>query len=237
MFNKKKILALIPARGGSKSLPGKNTKMLNGKPLIAWSIDAAKNSKYIDRVVVSTDSVGIAKISKEYGADVPFIRPNELATDTATSLDVIIHCMDWLKEKERTEYDYLVLLQPTSPLRNNLHIDRSIEKFFSNKKTQSLVSVTRVKKNPYWMKVVNENGFLDNIVTENKVCFRRQDLSDVFVLNGAIYVIGSKDLILYKGFNTPFTSYYEMDEEHSVDIDDLHDFMLAKKNMERLLKL
>lgn len=236
MFNNKKILALIPARGGSKGLPGKNTMLLKGKPLIAWSIDSAKKSKYIDRIIVSTDSMDIAEIAKKYGASVPFIRPSELATDTAASSDVIMHCLSWIKEKEKTEYDCLILLQPTSPLRNNLHMDEAIEKFFSDDKILSLVSITKVKKNPYWMKIVNKEGFLDNLLDGDKISFRRQDLPEVFVLNGAIYIIKNKDFISYRGFNTPFTSFYQMEDCYSFDIDDKYDFVVAEAIVENILK-
>jgi len=236
MFKNEKILALIPARGGSKRLPEKNIKLLGGKPLIAWSIDHAKKSKYIDRVIVSTDSLEIAKVSKECGADVPFMRPCNLATDIATSVDVVIHCLDWIKENEGIEYDYVMLLQPTSPLRDETHIDESIKKFFSDPKTLSLVSITKVKKNPRWMKIIRGDGFLDDFIKDGKACSKGQNVSDVFVLNGAIYIAKSREMRLYKSFITPYTSYYEMNEERSIDIDDQYDFSFAASIMEGLLK-
>ncbi len=237
MYKNKKILALIPARGGSKGLPGKNIKELRGKPLIGWSIDHAKNSKYVDRVIVSTDATDIAEVSKKFGADVPFMRPSELATDTATSTDVILHCLSWIKDIEKMEYDCLILLQPTSPLRNSKHIDEAIEKFFSDDRARSLVSVTKVKKSPFWMRTVNKDGFLDNFLKDDKTYSRRQDLPDVFVLNGAIYLIRPKDFASCKGFSTPFTSFYEMDDHSSIDIDDKYDFILAETIAEKILGL
>jgi N-acylneuraminate cytidylyltransferase/CMP-N,N'-diacetyllegionaminic acid synthase len=232
VFNGKSILAIIPARGGSKGLPGKNTKELAGKPLIAWTIEAAKKSKYIDRVLVSADYEDIINISKRFGADVPFTRPEILATDIAKSIDVIIHALDWIKENEKKEYGYLVFLQPTSPLRNFYHIDEAVEKFFSNNNTISLVSVSKVKKNPYLMRVKNKNSFLDNYLSENTTLIRRQDMPDVFVLNGAIYIIACKDLLHYKSFNTPATAYYLMKDQYSIDIDDEYDFVIAQALIE-----
>ena len=129
MYKNKRILALIPARGGSKGIKDKNIIELCGKPLIAYSIDAAKNSKYIDDILVSTDSEKIAEVAKKYGARVPFLRPYELATDTSTTLDVVLHAIDYVNKEEK-KYDTLILLQPTAPLRKTEDIDSAIEKFF-----------------------------------------------------------------------------------------------------------
>ena len=126
MIGNKKLLAVIPARGGSKRLPRKNILDLSGKPMISWTIDAALGSKYIDRIVVSTDDQEIAKISKDCGADIPFIRPLELATDYATSIDVVLNLIESL-ERNNEYYDYIMLLQPTSPLRSTKNINESVE--------------------------------------------------------------------------------------------------------------
>ncbi|CEO88250.1 acylneuraminate cytidylyltransferase family protein [Syntrophaceticus schinkii] len=126
MYKGKKILGLIPARGGSKGLPGKNIKPLCGKPLIAWAIEQGLASKYLDKVIVSTDDEEIAKVSRSFGAEVPFMRPGELATDAAKTIDVVVHALEFLKQRGGLEFDYLALLEPTSPLRKNGDIDKSI---------------------------------------------------------------------------------------------------------------
>ena len=126
MLNKKSVVAIIPARGGSKGLAGKNVKLLNNKPLISWSIQQCLNSQYVDDVIVTTDSSEIASIALEAGAKVPFIRPGHLATDTALTIDVIEHCHDYLKQSGQI-YDYIALIEPTSPLRKNDDIDNMIK--------------------------------------------------------------------------------------------------------------
>lgn len=126
MYNGKKILALVPARAGSKGLPGKNVRLLLNKPLIAWSIEAGLRSKYVDRVIASTDGEDIASVAGEYGADVPFLRPAELALDSSPSIDFILHTLDWL-QLHKDIYEYLVLLEPTSPLRDSEDVDLAIE--------------------------------------------------------------------------------------------------------------
>ena len=132
MYKNRKFLAIIPARGGSKGLPNKNIKNLCGKPLIAWSIEAGLKSKYIDEVMVSTDYKNIAYIAKKYGANVPFLRPSDLASDTATTFDTVIHTINFYRKIFKKKYDYIVLLEPTSPLRNDCDIDNMIKKVIKN---------------------------------------------------------------------------------------------------------
>lgn len=150
MYKDKKTLAIIPARGGSKGIPYKNIMNINGKPLIAYSIEAAKQSKYIDYILVSTDDDKIKEVSLQYGASVPFLRPEEISNDTAKSIDVVIHGINYLKESGE-EFDYVVLLQPTSPLRTSQDIDEAIEILIKNEK-ESLVSVCEVEENPVLMR-------------------------------------------------------------------------------------
>ena len=141
MYKKRKTLALIPARGGSKGLPGKNIMPLAGKPVIAWSIEQALNSRCIDKVLVSTDSREIASIARKYGAEVPFLRPKALAADTSSTFDVISHAVDFLR-KQGEEFDYIALVEPTSPLRANADLDRAIKSLIDHEdKADSLVSV------------------------------------------------------------------------------------------------
>ena len=149
MISGKSILAIIPARGGSKGIPRKNIKLLAGKPLIAWTIDEAKKSIYIDRLILSSEDEEIIRIAKEWGCEAPFIRPAELAEDNTPGIDVVIHAIDALKEK----YDYLVLLQPTSPLRKVEDIDRCIETCI-DRNVPACISVSETMNHPYWMKVM-----------------------------------------------------------------------------------
>ncbi|MCX6112252.1 MAG: acylneuraminate cytidylyltransferase family protein, partial [Proteobacteria bacterium] len=155
MYNDKKILAVIPARGGSKGLPDKNIKKLYNKPLIVWSIEQAKESKYIDRVIVSTDSNEIAKIAVDHGAEVPFIRPSELAKDNTPTIDVLVHLINHL-ENNGSKYDILLLLEPTSPLRKRGDIDNAMKAFIDNyKNADSVISLGEVHlENPHAIKTI-----------------------------------------------------------------------------------
>lgn len=177
MKSNKKFLALIPARAGSKGIKDKNIIDLKGKPLIAYSIEAAKRSKYIDRVVVSTDGDDIASVAKDWGADVPFLRPDYLASDTAKTIDAVLHCIQEL-EKSGEKYDYLVLLQPTQPLRQGFHIDEAIEKILELE-AQSLASVSKVKEHPVLIRTISENGELRNLLDCSSTV-RRQDFPDYY---------------------------------------------------------
>ena len=163
MFGKKSILAFIGARAGSKGLRHKNTRSFAGKPLLCWTIDAARGSKYIDRTLVSTDGARIAKVAKAAGADVPFMRPAALATDSASILHAICHATDWLAQNEGRSYDYVIMLQPTSPLRSAKHIDQAIEHYFNNRKTErdTLVSVTIAPKSVAWLLEKNTADYID----------------------------------------------------------------------------
>ena len=162
MYKGETILGLIPARGGSKGLPRKNIKLLLGKPLIAWTIEQALASKYLDKVVVSTDDEEIAKISKKYGAEVPFIRPKELATDKTKGIDVVLHTIRWMEENGKS-YDFLMLLQSTSPLRTFEDMDKAIELLFL-KKAKAIVSVCEVEHHPYWSNTLPEDGCMKNFI-------------------------------------------------------------------------
>ena len=162
-YKKMKVLGIIPARGGSKGMPKKNIRPLLNKPLIAWTIEQALKSKYIDRVVVSTDDPAIARLAKKHGADVPFMRPDKLATDKAKSIDVVSHALLSLPEK----YDYVVLLQPTSPLRTADDIDACV-KLCMSKGGNSCVSVTESEKNPHWMYSLDRNGRMHRLIKTKK---------------------------------------------------------------------
>jgi CMP-N,N'-diacetyllegionaminic acid synthase len=228
MFNNKSILSIITARGGSKGIPGKNIKLLGGKPLIAWTIEQVKLSKFIDRVIVSTDSSEIANVCREYGADIPFIRPTELANDEAGIIDVICHAIENLELNENIYYDYVLLLQPTSPFRKTWHIDEAIEKLLTLPEADSLVSIREAYDKPFWMMKINNNNYLEKFLPESENFSRRQDLPKLYALNGAIYLIEIKKLKQYKTFYPGLTTFYLMDFFSSVDIDTNLDFQVAE---------
>lgn len=223
MIKDKSFLAIIPARGGSKRLPRKNVLDLQGKPLIAWTIEASINSKYIDKTIVSTDSTEISTISKQFKADV-IIRPKELSTDTASSYDAIIHAVDSMSKK----YDYIVLLQPTSPLRTAQHIDEAIEQLIQ-KKSDAIVSVCEMEHSPLWANTLSNDGSMKNFLKEEIKNKRSQELPQYYRLNGAIYICGLKQLKNEESFLIKANIYaYIMDAFSSVDIDNKIDFELAK---------
>lgn len=214
-------MAIIPARGGSKGLPGKNVKSLCGKPLIAWTIEAAKEVFPKDDICVSTDYSSIAQVAEECDLEVPFLRPASLASDTATTRDVLIHALDYYKEKGRT-YGVVVVLQPTSPLRNAVHIREALALY-----TPEVDMVVSVKKSHTATVVVHENeqGFLE--LTLNKKACRRQDIPDYYEYNGAIYVINVNSLRSCQTLNFERKIKYVMDDISSLDIDNQFDFELV----------
>lgn len=223
MFDGKKILALIPARGGSKGIKNKNIIDLCGKPLIQYSIDAAKRSKYIDDVVVSTDSQTIANVSRKCGAEVPFIRPAELAADTSKSIDVVVHAVEWLKKCGRN-YDCVVFLQPTQPLRTTEDIDCSIEQFYKNNRN-SLLSVCEVENHPLLIRTI-ENGRLKSLLGLNS-SVRRQDMEKFYCVNGCIYINPIEEINPKLSQNDNIVPFV-MDVSHSVDIDEMKDLRIAE---------
>lgn len=222
-----KILALIPARGGSKRLPGKNTKDLCGKPLIAWTIEAALNSKYLSKVVVSTDYEDIAKISKEYGAEVPFIRPAEFSSDSSTSLDVILHCLEYFKLKSES-FTHVLLLQPTSPLRTTEDVDSSID-LLLNKCAKAIYSVCETEHSPLWSNILPEDNSFDDFLRPEVNGKRSQDLPKYYRLNGSIYLVEVEELLKIDSLHSVSPSFaYVMDRKASIDIDEDLDFKIAE---------
>jgi len=217
-----KILYVIPARGGSKGIPHKNIKLLNGKPLIFYTIDVARELTEDENICVSTDDSEIIKIVENYGLKVPFKRPDYLSTDTAITNNVLLHALDYYESKG-FYYDLLILLQPTSPLRNAIHVKEALNMF-----NNQLDMVVSVKKShlPSVLCVENENGYIEFCF--NKSGLRRQDFLAYYEYNGAIYVINIKNL-KKKGLNG-FTKNkkYVMDEMSSVDIDTSLDWVIAE---------
>ena len=227
MIDGKAVLAVIPARGGSKGLPGKNIKELCGKPLIAWTIEQARRIGSIDRVVVSTDDQDIAKVSKRYGAEVPFRRPDELSSDTASTMQVIFHAIEWLKEHEGFRPSYIMLLQATSPLRATEDIAGAIQ-MLRDKDNRAVVSVCETDHHPWWSNRLPGNGNMKDFVRPEILNKRRQDLPVFYRINGALYLGETAYVHECNGFLGPDTYAYEMPKNRSIDIDSDLDFKLAE---------
>lgn len=219
------VIALITARGGSKSIPGKNIRMLAGRPLIAWTIEAALASKKISRVIVSTDDQKIARIAQKWGAEVPFMRPPELALDDSSSFSVAEHALSWLKENEGCSPKYIMLLQPTAPLRTTADMDAAI-RLALQRKAVAVVSVCQISHHPYIAKRILEDGTMLDFMKSNIPYLRRQALPPVYVLNGAIYLNRCDVLLREKTFWPKGTQAYIMPQERSLDLDTLWDFRL-----------
>jgi CMP-N,N'-diacetyllegionaminic acid synthase len=225
MYKGKTFLAVIPARGGSKRLPGKNLLNLSGKPLIAWTIEPALKSKYIDSVVVSTDNINIANIAKKYGANIPCMRPDILSKDKSKTIDAVLHVLDCLDNID-DHYDYMILLQPTSPLRTLKNIDNSIEVLI-NKNASAVISVCESRHSPLWCNRISSNGDMSKFFNANMLK-RSQDLKKYVCLNGAIYICSINKLKEEKTFFLSSSCLsYEMTLEESIDIDTKFDFLHA----------
>ncbi len=225
MIGGKTVLAIIPARGGSKRLPGKNTRELMGKPLIAWTIEAAQRSGVIDDTIVSTDDENIAKVAKAWGIRVPWMRPAELASDAATSMDVIDHALDRL-HSEGKKYDFAVLLQPTSPFRAPSTIARGVE-VCSKIGGKPVVAVSLAESHPSWCFHVI-GGMLSPICSADGIRKRSQALPPAYVINGSLYVSSVDYLRKNKTFfGDDTTALIVEDKKQALDIDDEWDWMLA----------
>ena len=229
MKNNKKILALIPARGGSKRVKNKNIKDFCGKPLIVWTIETALKSKYIDEVILSSEDEKIIDVAKKYGCSVPFVRPKELSLDETPGIEPIIHAIENYKG-----FDYLILLQTTSPLRTVQDIDNCIELCFANN-AKSCISVAEVTQNPHWMYSLDADKQMDKFISSNDIA-RSQDLPKLYSLNGAIYMNKISNLLKTKKLINDNSIGYVMSEENSIDIDTEKDFKLAQFYINEKLK-
>lgn len=218
-------LAIIPARSGSKGLKDKNIKLLNGKPLIAYTIEAAINSEFFDNIIVSTDSEKYAEISRNIGANVPFLRPDYLSDDKATSTDVIIHALDSLRNIGQ-EYDNFMLLQPTSPLRKSDDIINSV-KIMAEKSANAVISVCEVEHSPIYMNTLDETLSMDGFLPMGSST-RRQELPNYYRINGAIYLCKVDYFLKYRDFYKENSYAYIMKGIDSIDIDNQLDFMIAE---------
>ncbi|MBN1870844.1 MAG: acylneuraminate cytidylyltransferase family protein [Candidatus Omnitrophica bacterium] len=229
MFKSKKILSFIGARAGSKGLKNKNIIDLAGKPLVGWTIDASLGSKYIDRTIVSTDGEEIARFAKASGADVPFLRPKELADDESLLDGAIQHGVQWLREHEQTVYDYLLLLQPTSPLRTSAHIDAAIEYFFEHVRSDRdmLISVTPAPMKTGWLMHQNAAGYVQFSLDFTRGKHRRQEMPQMYFPNGFIY-FGPVGIMERIGSVTEMMIPYVTSKDISVDVDSLDDLKEAE---------
>lgn len=221
-----RILALIPARGGSKRLPGKNVRVLCGKPLIQWTIDVVKGIPDICDIFVSTDDAAIAAISADAGALVPWLRPAELSSDTASSVDVALHALDWYEE-EMGAVDGLLLLQPTSPFRKNAVVRKGIELFCNNNR-RAVLGVSPTHAHPMWTLKI-EGAYLLPYMLDQGLEVRSQDLPPAYVVNGSLYLISPIDLRESKSFMPLMTMPLIMDVGKDIlDIDTAYDWLMAE---------
>ena len=228
-----KVVAIIPARGGSKGLPGKNILPLLGKPVLAYTAEAARQATTLDRIILSTDSEEIAQAGKEWGLEVPFLRPDHLATDTAHPTAVIEHAVSFLEEQEGYQVDLLVTLQPTSPLRCSHHIDQTVRLVQEQPEFDSAITVAEVEVPPFWM--FKRHGDLLQPFVDDGVNYslrRRQELEQLYRQNGAVYVTRRwllKDQgILFSAYGGGSTGYLLMDQISSLDIDTKADFLVIE---------
>lgn len=227
-----KILYLIPARGGSKGLPGKNIKLLDGKPLIYYSIDVVREIANDEDICVSTDDLATIDTVKKYGLDVPFIRPDELSTDEATTFDVLIHAINQYKERGLF-FEAIMLLQPTSPLREKRHLQDVISLYKDNPNADMVVSVKLSKDNPYFnLFEETTDGFLEK--SKKSLFNRRQDCPDVYAYNGSIYLIKIESLLKSENLQFDRPVKYIMENIYSIDIDTPLDWLMTEIFLEKL---
>jgi CMP-N-acetylneuraminic acid synthetase len=219
-----KVVAIIPARAGSKGLPGKNFRDFNGKPLISWTIEAAINSKCISSVALSSNDPEVLAIGSEYQNLYCINRPAELSLDDSTSEEVVLHTL-----KSFSEHDYFILLQPTSPLRDSIHIDEALQHTFKNN-ASSCISISKSNESPFLMYEISNENTLDPITSQSKVkASRRQDLPETYLVNGAIYINKISSFLETRNFIEPSSIGFIMNSEYSIDIDHLDDFIAAQK--------
>ena len=237
MINQKKVLAIIPARGGSKGLPGKNIRLLNDIPLVAWPIKTALNSKYIDRVIVTTDESEIAQIALEYGAEVPFMRPAEFAKDSSPSSEAIIHAIHFCTKTDG-EYDYIVLLEPTSPLTETTDVDKALELLVAGEGL-AIVGVSKVEStHPVYCATIGMGSFLKPFNRESFAKpIRRQDVDELYFFEGSLYISDTQKYLDTETFYHEFTLPYIVPAWKALEIDTLLDFFKIEaviKNKELL---
>lgn len=231
MIGSRSVLAVVPARGGSKGLPKKNIRQLCGKPLISWTIEQALGSRYIDSVVVSTDCEQIASISKAHGARVPFLRPKELATDFSRTYDAVEHCITFLQFNNSESYDYIALLEPTSPLREAEDIDNMLEMLVSkHQHFDSIVSIGEVDEHPSIMLRILNNRLVPYCESLERTS-RRQDNEPAFFPYGLAYIVKTATLLDEQQFFTKRCTYYKIKRYQNYEIDDIYGFLAVENIM------
>ncbi len=232
-----KVIAIIPARSGSKGVPGKNIRLLGSKPLLQYSAEAALNAEMVNNTILSTDSENIATIAKNCGVEVPFIRPEELATDKASSIDVVIHAINFLEEQGKF-FDAVCLLQPTNPFRAKGFIDRAIKQFIQ-KDADCLISVLPVPHefNPHWIFEPDKKGGLSIATGEKEIIRRRQDLPAAFFRDGSIYITKTSVIKEQRSFYGNHIAYIESDPLFYVNIDNENDWLKAESKLPLVLPL
>ena len=229
MIDGKKIIAIVPARQGSKGLAKKNIIDFLGKPLLVWSIEAALQSKYVDRIIVSTDSTEIAGVGEKFGADIPFIRPSYLSEDSSTSVDVICHAIEFMSEKLGENFDFVMLLEPTSPLRTSEDVDLALEKLIGSPDARSLVSVGESESQHDTLQFnITESEFISVEPASKKfVHMRRQDLARSYFLDGSIYLSYIHTLFEFASFVHGKTLTLSLPKWKNIEIDDEYDYVMA----------
>jgi CMP-N,N'-diacetyllegionaminic acid synthase len=228
LISGEKVLAVIPARGGSKGIPRKNIRLLDGKPLIAWSIEAAQRSKHIDHVIVSSDDSEIIDVARSWGCDVPFVRPAELARDDTPGIAPVLHALQSVQA-----FECVVLLQPTSPLRTSEDIDGCLDLMY-RMKSPACVSLTEAQHSPYWMYTLDGSNRMAPVLNSSAPILRRQDSPRICLLNGAVYTARSQWLMERQTFLADETVGYMMPPERSLDIDTEIDFVVAEHCIRQL---
>ena len=232
MISDRRVIAVIPARGGSKGLPGKNIRPLLGKPMIAWSIEQALNTPEIDTVVVTTDSEEIASVARDYGAEVPFLRPHELSTDEAMSIDVVMHCLEFYRTQRNQEFDYVLLLEPTSPLRECDDLSKIISLLRSREmEANAVISVGEVQEHPMSQFIMEEKKYLQELIIDCKTETRRQDKPVFYISYGGVYLVKNDVLLSEKSFYPHRSLGFPLKRYQNYDVDDLYDFIALEAVM------
>jgi CMP-N,N'-diacetyllegionaminic acid synthase len=229
MIRGRSILAIIPARGGSKGLPKKNIRLMCGKPLISWTIEQANVSRYLDTVFVSTDSEEIATIAKQYGAVIPFMRPAEMARDDSPTADAVVHAIQQFSQAGR-QFDYIVLLEPTSPLRKPTDIDNAIELIINTPDADCLVSLGEVHmEHPLIVKRIQEDGFLTPYMSDTRKIHQRQQADQAYFPYGVVYISTVPAFLKNRTFYSERTIPYLIDRWQNYEIDDEIDFLIVEQ--------
>lgn len=223
-----KILFVVTARGGSKGVPRKNIREIGGLPLIAYKIIAARKCKYDNRIIVSTDDDEIAKVALKYGAEVPFMRPAELATDSASSMDVMEHAINWIEENDSSKYDYICMLEPSSPFASYEDFERAFDKLIESD-ADTLLGMKKVEVNSVFIHSLDEQGKLSKFYDAIKglKSVRRQDQKDEYTMNGCMYIAKWDYFTEKRQFHSLNSIPYIMDDEHSIEIDTISNYLYA----------